>query len=157
MNMNGIVGPKGIVLQDSHMCGYRDYFEIIRDYSRRTRSSLISDPPDPGNAMQCSQAHPHSACWVLFFSITCFLTSSVSLVVVGAAAGPSSAGAECAADVFLPCAFPDADAAIQRFSKVLSFPTVSNAAAEHHVGNADVFLKLEQCLSEAYPKVNDGP
>jgi hypothetical protein len=93
--------------------------------------------------------------------IPLYLVASVSLVVVGAAAGPSAAGAECAADVFLPCAFPDADAAIQRFSKVLSFSTVSNAAAEHHVGDADAFLKLEQYLSEAYPKVialmNDGP
>lgn len=89
-------------------------------------------------------------------SIALFLTTSVPFVVVGAAAGPSAA-AECAADVFLPCVFPDADAAIQRFSKVLSFPTVSNVTAEHHVGDADAFLKLEQYLSEAYPKVNDGP
>lgn len=68
------------------------------------------------------------------------------ILLVGAVPG-------CSADVFLPCAFPDADAAVQRFSRVLSFATVSNAASEHHVADADEFQRLDKYLSEAYAKV----
>jgi hypothetical protein len=55
--------------------------------------------------------------------------------------------------IFLKCGFPDFEAATQRFSKVLSFKTVSSKDAENSVLYPDEFKALDAYLSTAYAKV----
>jgi hypothetical protein len=42
---------------------------------------------------------------------------------------------------------------VQRFGRVISFKTVSDASAEHHVLDPVPFQELDAFLPQAYPKV----
>jgi hypothetical protein len=83
------------------------------------------------------------------------LAASVALVLahgsIPASAAP--AGAAAAADQFQPCPFPGFEAAVQRFSKVLTFKTVSSADTEHHTVDPQEFDALDAYLAQAYAEV----
>lgn len=60
------------------------------------------------------------------------------------------------ASLFLECSFPDFQAATERFSKVLSFKTVSSSSAENAVLYPEEFRALDAYLAQAYAKVGWG-
>lgn len=80
-----------------------------------------------------------------------FLCSTSASLAVGATSAPPSTHP----DVFQPCTtLPDFEGSLQRFSKVLSFKTVSDTAAKDHTGDAaGEFAALNAYLEQAYPQV----
>jgi hypothetical protein len=86
------------------------------------------------------------ACLILTLSSHCLIWTASA-----ATAAPSADGA--AQDIFQPCPFPSFDEAVQRFSRVLSFKTLSDVSSEHHVRDPAPFLELDAFLPQAYSKV----
>lgn len=54
---------------------------------------------------------------------------------------------------FTPCQFPNFDAAIDHFSKIIQFNTVSDSNMPHHVLHEEEFAKLNAYLPTAYPEL----
>jgi hypothetical protein len=54
---------------------------------------------------------------------------------------------------FKPCPFPNFTAAVDRFSKVIEFRTVSDRSASSHARYPEEFTKLNTFLQAAYPGV----
>lgn len=65
----------------------------------------------------------------------------------------AAAVAEAQHDPFQPCHFPDFDGAVQRFSKALTYKTLSDAKAKDHVVDPSQFAELDAHLSQAYAQV----
>ncbi|KXZ52045.1 hypothetical protein GPECTOR_10g1068 [Gonium pectorale] len=58
-------------------------------------------------------------------------------------------------DIFVPqsCMAPEeADQAVQRFSRLLQFRTVSNPGADHHVEEPEQFRRLHEWMAGAFPE-----
>lgn len=68
-------------------------------------------------------------------------------------ADASSSAATAAVNQFQPCPVPEFEAAVQRFSKVLTYKTVSSADAEHHIVDPQEFNALDAYLAQAYAEV----
>lgn len=54
---------------------------------------------------------------------------------------------------FKPCPFPNFTAAVDRFSKVIQFKTVSDRSASSHARYPEQFAELDTFLQAAYPGV----
>jgi hypothetical protein len=54
---------------------------------------------------------------------------------------------------FKPCPFPNITAAVDRFSKVIQFKTVSDRSTSNHARYPEEFIKLDAFLQAAYPGV----
>jgi len=70
-----------------------------------------------------------------------------------AAATAAATTTEAEHDPFKPCPFPNFDGAVQRFSKVLTYKTLSDGKAKDHVVDASLFAGLDAYLSQAYAQV----
>lgn len=103
-----------------------------------------------------------SGCFYTALLLASLVSSSLTASGAAQTAVKPAAAAEAAAvsarpdDIFQPCPFPNFDQAVQRFSKVISFQTVSSAASEHHVVDEDEFKALDAYLAQAYAQVGVG-
>lgn len=66
----------------------------------------------------------------------------VSLLSLAARADSTPAGTTTADSLFQPCPFPAFDSALQRFSKVLTFKTISSAHTDNHALHPQEFTAL---------------
>jgi hypothetical protein len=65
--------------------------------------------------------------------------------------GTHTGNSACAAQAdFKPCHFPNVTAAVQRFSQVIQFKTVSDLSTSNHVRYPEEFSKLDAFLQAAY-------